>query len=85
MYREVARALAQMHSIQLPEGRREPGVIIIIVFIYIIIIIIIIKHPEGRRDPSVLIIITIVVFICLIIYICLISKIIIYRILRTTV
>jgi len=26
VYREVARTLAQMHSIQLPEGRRTPGV-----------------------------------------------------------
>ena len=33
VYREVARTLAQMHSIQLPEGRRNPGVIIIITII----------------------------------------------------
>ena len=25
VYREVARTLAQMHSIELPEGRRRPG------------------------------------------------------------
>ena len=25
VYREVARTLAQMHSIELPEGRRSPG------------------------------------------------------------
>ena len=42
VYREVARTLAQMHSIQLPEGRRNPGVIIIITIIIIIITIIII-------------------------------------------
>ena len=42
VYREVARTLAQMHSIQLPEGRRNPGVVIIITIIVIIIITIII-------------------------------------------
>ena len=38
VYREVARTLAQMHSIQLPEGRRRPGVILIITIIIIILI-----------------------------------------------